>query len=130
MLRILEQKDLSAYEEQLSPLVTGTEGLHLTEAKENDDVKGFIAYAYESEQVVIYALDDGGDLNYCDGLVRSVLFKAELRGLERAVFQVEGAAILKQLKTLGFVKNDEKILENIADIMGNCRKCGENPANT
>lgn len=128
MLRILEQKDLSAYEGLLAGIPM--EGLHLTEAKENDAVMGYIAYAYAPEQVVIYAVDDGGDLNYCDGLVRSVLFKAELKGIEQAVFQIEDDAMLKRLATLGFVKNNEKMLENIADVMGNCRKCGEKPANT
>lgn len=128
MLRILEQKDLSAYEGKLPAGVTGE--LHLTEARENDEVLGFIAYAYEPEQVVIYALADGGDLNQCDGLVRSVLFKAELRGLERAAFALEDAEMRQRLATLKFVKNDENVLENIADVMNNCRNCKGDPANT
>lgn len=128
MLRILEQKDLSAYEGKLPSGVTGE--LHLTEARENDEVLGFIAYAYEPEQVVIYALEDGGDLNQCDGLVRSVLFKAELRGLERAVFALENAEMRQRLTTLKFVKNDENVLENIADVMNNCRNCKGDSANT
>lgn len=128
MLRILEQTDLSAYEGKLPAGVSGE--LHLTEARENDEVLGFIAYAYEPEHVVIYALEDGGDLNQCDGLVRSVLFKAELRGLERAVFAVENAEMMRRLAILKFVKNDENMLENIADIMDNCRNCKGDSVNT
>lgn len=129
MLRILEQKDLSAYGELLASLEHMPEELHLTEAKENDAVKGYIAYAYEPEQVIIYAVNDGGDLNDCDGLVRSVLFKAELKGIERAVFQIKDAAMLERLVILKFVQNDENTLENIASVMENCRNCKESQAN-
>ena len=127
MLRILEAKDVSAYAALLSQL---PQDVHVSEAVENDGVKGFVVYAYEPEQVVIYAVDDGQDYNYCDGLVRSVLFKAELKGIERAEFRMDDAHMLARLHTLRFVKNNEKTLENIADIMENCKKCKENTANT
>ncbi len=131
MLTIIEQKDLSAYAELLRglPIPAGTV-LHLTEAKDGDAVKGYIAYSYEPEQVVIYTVADGGDWDQCDGLVRSVLFKAELKGIEQAFFPVEDAAMLQRLQKLGFVKNAEKMLYSIADIMESCKKCGENQANT
>ena len=80
--------------------------------------------------MVIYAVDDGHDLNFCDGLVRSVLFKAELRGIERAAFLVQDAAMLERLRMLHFIQNNENILQNIADIMENCKNCRDNPANT
>lgn len=127
MLRILEAKDTAPYAALLSRL---PQDVHVSEAMENDGVKGFIAYAYEPEQVVIYAVDDGQDYNYCDGLVRSVLFKAELKGIERAVFRLDDANMLARLCTLRFVNNHEKTIENIADIMENCKKCKENTANT
>lgn len=127
MLRILEAKDVSTYETLLSGL---PQGVHVSEAVENDGVKGFIAYAYEPEQVVIYAVNDGQDYNYCDGLVRSVLFKAELKGIERAEFRIDDDNMLARLRTLRLVNNHEKTLENIADIMENCKKCKENTANT
>ncbi len=127
MLRILEAKDVSAYETLLSQL---PQGVHVSEAIENDGVKGFIIYDYEPEQVVIYAVDDGQDYNYCDGLVRSVLFKAELKGIERAEFRMDDENMLTRLRTLHFVNNHENTLENIADIMENCKKCKENTANT
>ena len=129
MLTIIEQKDLSGYRELLDQ-IGNTAGLHLTEAKENGEVKGYIAYAYEPEQVVIYAVEDGGDLNECDGLVRSVLFKGLLRGLERAEFRIQDSVMMARMRTLHFVQNNENILKNISEIMDNCRNCGEKPANT
>ena len=131
MLTILEQKDFSCY----TDVISGLDGdltalLHISELTEPDGVKGYIIYAYQPEQVVICALDDGGDLNYCDGLVRSVLFKAELKGLERAAFRIDSEKMRERLQLLGFVKNNENILEPIADIMDSCKSCKENPANT
>ena len=106
------------------------EEFHISEAKENDEVKGYIIYSYAPEQVTIYDVNDGHDLNYCDGLVRSVLFKAELKGIEKAVFLVDNPEMLKRLALLRFVQDDKNTIENISDLMQNCEKCKENPANT
>ena len=129
MLQIIETTDFSAYTELLAGLSLPA-GFHLTEAREDDAVRGYIIYAYEPEQVVIYAVDDGHDLNFCDGLVRSVLFKAELRGIERVAFYITDPAMLERLRMLRFIQNDENILQNIADIMESCKNCRDNPANT
>lgn len=131
MLRILEQTDLAKYSDvtaglQLSPF----DELHISEATENDGVKGFIIYSYTPEAVTIHALDDGGDLNHCDGLVRSVLFKAELKGIGRAVFRIEAPDMRKRLEMLRFVQNGQNVLENIADIMDSCKSCKENHGTT
>ncbi|MCR5717988.1 MAG: hypothetical protein K6F80_03005 [Oscillospiraceae bacterium] len=129
MLTILEAKDLSGYRSVIANIPNSSE-LHISELTEPDGVKGYIVYAYEPEQVVIYALEDGGDLNYCDGLARSVLFKAEMRGIERAVFQEAKPDICKHLALLRFIKSDKKSLDSIAEIMDSCKSCKENPANT
>ena len=73
-------------------------------------------------------VEDGGDLKECDGLVRSVLFKSLLRGLERAEFRLQDGAMMARMQTLHFVQNNKNVLENISEIMDNCRNCGENPA--
>lgn len=131
MLEILEQKNLDAYQEILKNLqISGQAELHVSEAREEQNIKGYIIYAYEPEQVLIYAVSDGGDWNQCDGLVRSVLFKAQLRGLHRAVFLLQDFQMQERLAKLGFMKNNQKALENIMEVMENCKKCKENPANT
>ena len=131
MLRILETNDISNYSAILEKLsIPEYADFHISEAKENDGVKGYIIYSYSPEQVTIYDIDDGHDYNYCDGLVRSVLFKAELKGIEKAIFLVENPEMWKRLALLRFVQNDKNVIENISDIMENCKKCKENPANT
>ena len=132
MLRILEQKNFDAYQQLIQNLNLPSElQIHLTEALDDENqVKGYILYAYQPESVLIYALDDGQDWNYCDGLIRSVLFKAQLRGLEKAVFQMPDSAVKERLVKLGFVKNNQNILENISEVMESCKKCKENPSNT
>ncbi len=131
MLRILEQNDLTAYRELLDKLALPPYAeLHVSEVTEPDGVKGFIVYDYTPEEVTVHAVEDGGDLNYLDGLVRSVLFKAQLKGISRAVFQVNNETIRHRLQVLKFVENDENVLENIADIMDSCKSCRENGSNS
>ena len=108
MLQILEQKDLTGYADRLRTLPAD---VHVSEAIENDRVIGYILYAYTPQCVEIYAVEDGSDWNYCDGLVRSVLFKAQLRGLQSAHFRITDPAMHHRLGVLGFIKNDENILD-------------------
>ncbi len=132
MLRILEQKNLSAYQEIVSQCSLSEEvQMHLSEAiDDNDVVKGWILYSYQPEKVILYAMNDGGDWNYCDGLIRSVLFKAELKGIEQAEFLERNPEIRTRIEKLGFVKNNQNLLEKISEVMENCQKCKENPVNT
>ncbi|MDE6004760.1 MAG: hypothetical protein K2G88_05175 [Oscillospiraceae bacterium] len=131
MLEILEQKNLDSYQEILKNLeISGQAELHISEAREAQEIKGYIIYAYEPEQVLIYDIDDNNDWNQCDGLVRSVLFKAELKCLQKAVFFVQDMQMQDRLIKLGFMKNSQKTLENIMEVMENCKKCKEKPANT
>lgn len=131
MLRILEQTNLLKYSDITANLqLTPFDELHISEAAEADGVKGYIIYSYTPEAVTIHALDDGGDLNYCDGLVRSVLFKAELKGIERAVLRIEAPEMHHRLEMLRFVQNGQNVLENIAAIMDSCKSCKENHGTT
>ncbi len=129
MLKILEQPNTAPYQEIFDGIRTDYP-LYLTEAMDGDKVTGYIVYAYEPEQVAVHALDDGGDLMLCDGLVRSVLFKGLLRGLNKGVFRVTDASMMEKIRTLRFVKSDKIVLENIAEIMDNCKSCKESQRNT
>lgn len=129
MLKILEQQNTAPYQHILDTIRTEYK-LWLTEAMDGDKVTGYIIYAYEPEQVAVHAVDDGGDLMLCDGLVRSVLFKGLLRGLNKGVFRVTDASMMDKMRKLRFVKNDEIVLENIEEIMDNCKSCKESQRNT
>ena len=75
--------------------------------------------------MIIYDFDDGGDLYLCDGLVRSVLFKGCLKGLDSAVFEVKDKTKFARLKSLAFVKDNHKTLDNMNEFMDKCKKCKE-----
>ena len=95
----------------------------------NTDASEASQFTFSTFTPTFQTIPAGSDLNQCDGLVRSVLFKAELKGIERAVFRVNKPEMQKRLALLRFVKNDENVLENIASIMDSCKSCGENHTN-
>ncbi len=129
MLKILEQTNHEPYRALLDTICSKYP-LYLTEAMDGEQVTGYIVYAYEPDAVAVHAVDDGGDLMLCDGLVRSVLFKGLLRGLNKGVFRLQNTAMLDKMRTLRFVNNEQNVLENIAEIMDNCKSCRESRGNT
>lgn len=129
MLKILEQTNHEPYRAVLDT-IRSEYPLYLTEAMDGEQVTGYIVYAYEPDAVAVHAVDDGGDLMLCDGLVRSVLFKGLLRGLNKGVFRLQDTAMLDRMRTLRFVNNGQNALENIAEIMDNCKSCRESRGNT
>ncbi len=129
MLKILEQTNHEPYRAVLDAIQSAYP-LYLTEAMEGEQVTGYIVYAYEPDAVAVHAVQDGGDLMLCDGLVRSVLFKGLLRGLNKGVFRLQDAAMMERMEKLRFVKNSQNELGNIAEIMDNCKSCKEARGNT
>ncbi len=124
MLEIQEKMTSEGYEDVVAS--ADCDSLHITEAFDKGAVTGFIAYAYETEQTVIYDYDDGGDLYLCDGLVRSVLFKSCLKGIDTACFQIKDEKKYENLAKLRFVCNDEKTLQNLNEFMNSCKNCKSN----
>lgn len=124
MLEIHETFSTQGYEDIIKS--AGEYKAHITEAFDAGKVTGFIAYCYRPGETVILGLDDGGDLMLCDGLVRSVLFKSCLKGIDTAVFAIDDAKKLERLRKLKFIQNDEKSLCNLDEFMNSCKKCGEN----
>ena len=84
MLEIQEKFDVSGYENLVAR--AGVKNLHITEALDRGNVSGFIAYAYDAEKTIVYDYSDSGDIMLCDGLVRSVMFKSVLKGIETMEF--------------------------------------------
>ena len=121
MLEIQETFELDKYKEVVA--AANGKKLHITEALDKGNVIGYIAYAYEADRVVVCDFEDNGDLYLCDGMVRSVLFKGCLKGLDEAFFDINNEEKLKRLKSLLFVKSDSKTLENMNEFMDKCKKC-------
>lgn len=122
MLEILECKDTERYSHILDAIETS--GItHVVEAFDRGKVIGHGIYAYNPDSVEIFDFSDGGDLNVCDGIIRSILFKACLKGIDDAMFKIDDINKINKLKKLNFVKNDNKMLNSINDFMNSCKNC-------
>ncbi|MBR5090779.1 MAG: hypothetical protein IK093_15215 [Ruminiclostridium sp.] len=62
--------------------------------------------------LLISALESEKELYY-DGLCRSVLAYANIRGIDRAVFAIDDERQLYRLRGFGFIPKDGKVLESI-----------------
>lgn len=60
---------------------------------------------------------------FVDGLVRALLNLLDLKGIEKARFDFEEGETLDRLKRWGFVKNDEKTIDNIAAFFDEHKNC-------
>ncbi len=121
MLEIQEKFDISGYETVIS--AAGANNVHITEAVNGDEKLGYIAYAYEADRTIVYGYDDGGDLVLCDGLVRSVMFKSVLKGIETMVFEIPEKDKYDNLRKLRFLESDTNVCGDLNSFMNGCESC-------
>ncbi len=121
MLEIQERFDTEGYEEIVSK--AGGTDIHITEAMDGGTPIGYIAYSYGKEKTVVYDYSDGGDLMLCDGLVRSVMFKSTLKGIQTMLFELSEDKYENLIK-LRFLSKGSKICTDLDSYMNSCRSCG------
>lgn len=121
MLEIQEKFDTAGYEQVIA---AAGGSVHITEALDGGRPVGFIAYAYETDRTVVYAYDDGGDLMLCDGLVRSVMFKSVLKGIENMAFEISEG--FENLIKLRFLTAGSKVCADLNSFMNGCESCKKN----
>lgn len=121
MLEIREKFSTEGYEAAATAAKGRT--FHITEAFDRGEVIGFIAYSYEGDRTVVYDYCDGGELILCDGLVRSVMFKSCLKGIETVTFTLSDADKYKNLRRLKFIPFDGDTAEKIDSFMNGCENC-------
>ena len=126
MLEIQEKFDTSGYERIIE--AAGTNNVHITEAIDCGKSVGFIAYAYGADRTMVYGYDDGGDLMLCDGLVRSVMFKSVLKGIETMIFELPDD-LMVNLRKLKFLTDNTNICENLHSFMNGCASCKNKKVN-
>lgn len=83
----------------------------------NEDGKrvgGITAKLSGDGDIVITALESEKELYY-DGLCRTVLAYANVRGIDRAVFEITDERQLYRLRGFGFITKDSNVLESIND---------------
>lgn len=121
MLEIQERFDTQGYEDILK--AAGVNNVHITEALDKGSAIGFIAYAYEAERTVVYDYSDGGDLMLCDGLVRSVMFKSALKGIQNMLFELPDEGKYDNLRKLRFLAPDSRECSDLDGFMNACESC-------
>ncbi len=122
MLEILKQPDRSTYLDIIKGLGIDEESAQISESIDDGRVTGYSVYCFERGSIVVYTVSPADDLLLADGILRSVLFLAVLRGVESARLygDAESAAI-----RLGYALNDG-LLEPISGLFGGCEGCGHN----
>jgi hypothetical protein len=121
MLEIQERFDTAGYEHIIA--AAGINNVHITEALDGSTAIGFIAYAYEAERTVVYDFDDDGDLMLCDGLVRSVMLKSAMKGIETMTFELPDTGKLASLVKLHFLAEGSNVCKNIDGFLNACEHC-------
>ena len=121
MLEIQEKFDTVGYEELANK--AGSAELHITEALDRGEVIGFIAYSYGTDRTVVYDYDDCGDMMLCDGLVRSVMLKSVLKGINHMLFELPDNSKFETLKKLRFVVGDSRQCVDLDSFMNGCEHC-------
>ena len=121
MLEIQEKFDTVGYEELANK--AGSAELHITEALDRGEVIGFIAYSYGTDRTVVYDYDDCGDMMLCDGLVRSVMLKSVLKGINHMLFELPDKSKFETLKKLRFVVGDSRQCADLDSFMNGCEHC-------
>ena len=75
-------------------------------------VGGITSKLTDDGDLLITSLESEKELYY-DGLVRSVLAYANIRGIDKAVFAIDDERQLYRLKGFGFITDDSKVLPSI-----------------
>lgn len=122
MLEIHEKKSFEGYENIVSQI--NAEKIKVIESFSSDIVDGYGVYSVSGDKITVYDYD-GSDLNIIDGIIRTILFKGQFKGINVCEFALLDNSKYDKLKALKFINDSDKIIHDIADFMNNCKKCKE-----
>ena len=122
MLQILQTKNIENYWEMLEEMGLADLFPNVVEATDKGEVIGLGVYHFDNDVVVLDKVDSNGDLYLYDGIVRAVLFLAMMKGIDTARFDMQD---LENAKKLGFVQNNDNILNDLNGFMSKCKSCGK-----
>lgn len=122
MLEIHEKKSFEGYEKIISQI--NAEKIKVIESFSSDIVDGYGIYSVSREKITVYDYD-GSDMNIIDGIIRTILFKGQFKGINVCEFALLDNSKYDRLKALKFINDSDKIIHDIADFMSNCKKCKE-----
>lgn len=122
MLEIKNAIEVNKYRDEIERLKLDPDFTMVVESFDKENVNGYGFYHLENDKVIIDYINDGDDILLFDGIVRSILFKALLSGINKAGFS--DIQIDKFLR-LGFVQNNYKSIDTIEDFLSKCKSCGK-----
>lgn len=123
MLEIHEAKNIDEYKTITDSLPSGREYKIIESYSPDGSVTGSGIYAFENDSVVICDCRYGDDTDLCDGILRTILFKAMLRGID--VGKCEAYAGEKNLFDVMKYPHLNFIIESIDNFLNSCKKCKE-----
>lgn len=123
MLQILKQERKKAYEDQINELGIDISQAHISEAVDGAKVIGWAIYTITDDQITIYRIYPENDLLLFDGIIRSVLFLAEQKGIQKALVIGNVVSPAQKLSLLG---DSEDLIYPISAVFNGCKHCKEN----
>lgn len=120
MLEIHERHDTIGYENVINTILS--ENIKIVESKNGNTTNGYGIYSVGENGLAIHDYNSS-ELEIIDGIIRTILFKGMLGGINRCDFQVRDVDKQEKLKRLGFINNDLKSIEDINNFMSSCKHC-------
>ncbi len=123
MLEIHEVRNISDYKQVIDKLPENPENIKAVEAMSREgNVIGSGIYSYKEDSVIIYTCQYGNDADLGDGILRAILFKAMLKGIDIGICLAENGGI-NLFNRMKYTKPDTNKIESINDFLNSCRNC-------
>lgn len=125
MLEILQTKNKENYINKIAELGLDFDTSFVVDATDEGSSLGFGIYHFGIDEeynpvVQIDFVSYNSDIMLFDGIVRSVLFLAMMKGIDKAKFNLSDTDKLTQL---GFVQNNYNCLDSITKFLSKCKSC-------
>lgn len=125
MLEILQARNKEKYKDRISELNLDFDLSFVVEATDEGSSLGFGIYHFGIDEdynpvVEIDYVFYNSDILLLDGIVRSILFLAMMKQIDKAKFNLTQT---DDLLKLGFVQNNYNYLDSIEKFMSKCKSC-------
>ena len=121
MLEIRQKNDITGYAGYLWDYQLTADEIQIVEAFEKEKVIGFCIYSYTEDSVEIYHAKYGDNISLFDCIIRTVLFKAFLKGINKARYHFNDMSLLYKLKLADDYGITLSSIENVMNSCGNCK---------
>ncbi len=125
MLEILQTKNKENYRNNIKKLGLDFDTTFVVDATDGGSSVGFGIYHFGIDEeynptVEVDFVQDNSDIMLFDGIIRSILFLAMMKGIDKARFNISQN---DKLIKLGFVQNNYNCLDCITKFMSKCKSC-------